>query len=94
MKSKFQDVETAAKLDKALKIAQTFASELANKEQKLGTPFEVHKSINILYKELVAHEIFVRTLLQGGTKKSLREMRVEIIKPQSWRFYTKEKLDA
>jgi hypothetical protein len=94
MKSKFKDIETAVKLDRSLKVAMMFASELAGAEQKSGAPFEVHKSINVLYKELRAQEIFIRALLEGSSKKSLRDTHVEIIKPQSWRFYTKEKLDV
>ncbi len=92
MKSRFADKEAANRLIIALSVAKMAAQDLSIKEASLSTPFEIHKSINILYKELRAHEIFVRTLIDGGSKKELRETDVEIIKPQSWRFYTHEKL--
>ena len=94
MKSKFNDSKAAHRLIMALSSAKVAAQDLSIKEVALGTPFETHKSLNILYKELRAHEIFVRTLADGGGIKQLCEMDVEIIKPQSWRFYTHEKLDV
>jgi len=92
MKSKFNDSEATHRLIMALGAAKAAAQDLSIKEASLGTPFEIHKCINILYKELRAHEIFIRTLADGGSKKKLREIDIEIIKPQSWRFYTKESL--
>ena len=92
MKSKFNDSEATHRLIMALSTAKAAAQELAIKEASLGTPFEIHKCINILYKELRAHEIFIRTLADGGSKKNLREIDIEIIKPQSWRFFTQERL--
>jgi len=92
MKSKFNDSAAAHRLIIALSAAKALAQELSIKEASLGTPFEIHKSLNILYKELRAHEIFIRALADGETKKKLRESNVEIIKPQSWRFYTHERL--
>jgi len=92
VKSKFNDSETAHRLIIALSAAKAIAQELSIKESSLGTPFEIHKSLNILYKELRAHEIFIRALADGDTKKKLREADVEVIKPQSWRFYTRESL--
>jgi len=94
MQSKFKDSETTHRLLVALRVAKVVAQELSVKEARLGTPFELHKSLNILYKELRAQELFVKTLTDGGSKKQLREFDVEIIKPQSWRFYTHEKLDV
>ena len=94
MRSKFKDSEAAHRLIVALSAAKAAAQDLSVKESSLGTSFEVHKSINILYKELRAQEIFIRTLNDGGSKKSLRKQSVEVIKPQSWRFYTHEKLDV
>jgi len=92
MKSKLNDSEATHRLIMALSAAKAAAQELSIKEASLGTPFETHKCINILYKELRAHEMFVRTLSEGGSKKKLRELDIEIIKPQSWRFYTREKM--
>ena len=92
MKSKLNDSATTHRLIMALSAAKAIAQELSIKEATLGTPFETHKSINILYKELRAHEIFIRALADGDTIKKLRETDIEIIKPQSWRFYTHEKL--
>lgn len=93
MKSKFINEEMAEKLASAIAIAKVHASNLADAESNAGTPFEIHKSLNVLFKELRAQEIFVRSLLEGENKKYLRELDVEVLKPQSWRFYTGEKLD-
>ena len=94
MQSKFKDTKGADRLLVAVQVAKMAAQELSVKEAQLGTPFEIHKSLNVLYKELRAQEIFIRTLIDGGSKKQLRDADVEVIKPQSWRFYTHERLSV
>jgi hypothetical protein len=68
-----------------LSIVMTRVDNLARLEAHAGTPFNIHKALNILYKELNAARVLLGEMSHMGLKTT-PDMR-EVQEPQSWKVY-------
>jgi len=67
----------------------SLVDSLAVRESRAGTNFNVHKSLNILYKELRAGRIILDCMAGLITKSEVKKTRIvlDIQEPQSWKMF-------
>lgn len=68
-------------------VVAMLVNEQAGREAHSGTAFNTHKSLNILYKELIAHKNLLDCMAGVITKKQLRDWKPEVQEPQSRKMF-------